>query len=187
MTTSPKNTFLVDALNSDTISLAAFSYFRERFRDRLYDLVLEEFLKQEAECGLTAAEVARRSGYSSEQIIRWFNSSEHWTLETASDLFLAVSKSEPDLRLMRIETRALGNDLVQKSRSQPLSMTVNTRPHAVTPPQRIINGQNRTRTDESIYPQTLMKRRFQGSSVLRPHDGNYQNQHSRQEHCARSI
>ena len=124
MNTSRKP-FLSEVLNGDKIPLGTLSYFRERFRDRLYDLVIEEFLKQRAESDLTQAEVARRIGRRPEQITRWFGAPGNWTLETVSDLLLAIAKSEPDVILLPLEGRAnrnyRGQDLPTQYLSEPES------------------------------------------------------------------
>ena len=104
---------LSEGLTGDRIPLGTLSYFRERFRDRLYDLVLSEFHRQVAECGLTKADVARRIGRRPEQITRWFGAPGNWTLETVSDLLLAVAKAEPDVTLLPLAGRAVRNDRAQ--------------------------------------------------------------------------
>ncbi|MCY4350906.1 MAG: hypothetical protein OXC25_13765 [Thiotrichales bacterium] len=109
MNTSQKKSFLSEVLGGDKIPLGTLSYFRERFRDRLYDLVMEEFLTQRAESGLTRADVARRIGRRPEQITRWFGAPGNWTLETVSDLLLAIAKSEPNVTLLSLEGRAVRN------------------------------------------------------------------------------
>ena len=109
MNTSQKNNFLSEVLNGGRIPLGTLSYFRERFRDRLYDLVLDGFFKQEEETGLTRADVARRIGRRPEQITRWFGAPGNWTLETVSDLLLAIAKSEPGMRLLPLEGRSVRN------------------------------------------------------------------------------
>ena len=109
MNTSREKPFLSEVLDGEKIPLGTLSYFRERFRDRLYDLVMEEFLVQDAENGLTRAEVARRIGRRPEQITRWFAAPGNWTLETVSDLLLAISKSEPEVNLLPLEGRATRN------------------------------------------------------------------------------
>ena len=108
MNTSRKP-FLSEVFDGDKIPLGTLSYFRERFRDRLYDLVIEEFLKQRAENDLTRADVARRIGRRPEQITRWFGAPGNWTLETVSDLLLAIAKAEPDVTLLPLEGRANRN------------------------------------------------------------------------------
>ncbi len=107
MNTSQKKPFLSEVLDGEKIPLGTLSYFRERFRDRLYDLVAEEFLKQEKEGNLTRAEVARRIGRRPEQITRWLAAPGNWTLETVSDLLLAVAKSEPQVTLLPLEGRTV--------------------------------------------------------------------------------
>ena len=109
MTTSLERPFPSEVLDEEKIPLGTLSYFRERFRDRLYDLVVEEFLKRNAETGLTRAEVARRIGRRPEQITRWFGAPGNWTIETVSDLLLAIAKSEPEVRLLPLEGRAVRN------------------------------------------------------------------------------
>lgn len=105
MTISQKRPFLSEVLSGDKIPLGTLSYFRERFRDRLYDIVMEEFLNQENETGLKRAEIARRIGRRPEQITRWFGAPGNWTLETVSDLLLAIAKSEPDVQLRPLQGR----------------------------------------------------------------------------------
>ena len=138
MNTSPKTPFLSEVLNGDKIPLGTLAYFRERFRDRLYDLVMEEFLKQDAESGLTRAEVARRIGRRPEQVTRWFGAPGNWTLETVSDLLLAVAKSEPDVHLLPLDGRAVRN-----YRGQELSKQGSTEPANTGPPGSVIEANDK--------------------------------------------
>lgn len=128
MNTSQKGRFLSEVLNDEKIPLGTLSYFRERFRDHLYDLVMEEFLKQDAEAGLTRADVARRIGRRPEQITRWFGAPGNWTLETVSDLLLAIAKSEPDVRLNPLEGRSVRNYRWQEVPTQHLSQEASLGP-----------------------------------------------------------
>lgn len=121
MNTSQRKPFLSEILSGDEIPLGTLSYFRERFRDRLYDLVMEEFLKQDAETGLTRAEVARRIGRRPEQITRWFGAPGNWTLETVSDLLLAIAKAEPDVNLLPLEGRPVRNYRGESATAQRLN------------------------------------------------------------------
>ena len=94
--------FLSEILEDRPIPVEKLSYFRERFRDHLYEFVVEEFMRREQE-GLTRAQLARRINKRPEQITRWLGSPGNWTLETASDLILAICKAEPDMRLKPLD------------------------------------------------------------------------------------
>ena len=125
MNTSRKKPILSEVLDGGEIPLGTLSYFRERFRDRLYDLVMEEFLKQDAETGLTRADVARRIGRRPEQITRWFGAPGNWTLETVSDLLLAIARAEPDVTLLPLEGRPVRNYRGERMTTQrPKSKTL---------------------------------------------------------------
>jgi len=116
--------FLSEILGGDQIPLEKLAYFRERFRDRLYEAVVSEFLKREAS-GLTKADVARRIGRRPEQITRWLGAPGNWTLETVSDLLLAITASEPEIRLVSLAEQPRrnysGQDFVSGESRQPIT------------------------------------------------------------------
>jgi DNA-binding phage protein len=95
MTTYQEDSFLSEVLEGTAIPLGKLAYFRERFRNRLYDLVVSVFLVQEKTKGLTRADIARRIQRRPEQITRWFGAPGNWTIDTVSDLLLAMG-TEPD-------------------------------------------------------------------------------------------
>lgn len=95
MTTSQQIPFLSEILEGVKIPLGKLAYFRGRLRHRLYDLIIREFLRQEKAQGLTRGEVARRIGRNPAQITRWFSTPSNWTLDTISDLMVAMG-TEPD-------------------------------------------------------------------------------------------
>jgi hypothetical protein len=112
MTTSPKTPFLSEVLDGEKkIPPGKLAYFRERFRDHLYEVVVTDFLKKEAAGNLTRAQLARRIGRRPEQITRWLAAPGNWTLETVSDLMLAISKAEPRISTLSLENRAARNFL----------------------------------------------------------------------------
>lgn len=108
MNMSRKTPFLSEILNGEKIPIGKLAYFRQRFRDHLYDLVIGEFLKQE-QAGLTKADIARRIGRRPEQITRWLGAPGNWTIETVSDLLLAIAKAEPAIALAPLDNRASRN------------------------------------------------------------------------------
>jgi len=109
MTTSQKIPFLTEILADDPIPLGKLAYFRERFRDRLYELVVEEFLKS----GMTRAELARRISRKPEQVTRWLGAPGNWEIDTVSDMLLAICKAQPRIELDRL------NDQRRSNRSRP--------------------------------------------------------------------
>jgi hypothetical protein len=105
MTTSqtPQTSFLSEVSKGEPIPIGKLAYFRERFRDRLYELVVSEFLKKERAGELTRSDLARRIGRKPEQITRWLGAPGNWTIETVSDLLLAICKSELNFELVPLE------------------------------------------------------------------------------------
>ena len=74
------------------ISLGTLTYFRERNRNRVHDLVLTAFEKS----GITQAEIARRLSKRPDVVCRLIGAPGNWTLDTVSDLLLAIGGLEPD-------------------------------------------------------------------------------------------
>lgn len=99
MTSSHQTPFLSEVLAGDPIPPQKLGFFRERFRSRLYETVLSEFLH----AGLTKAEVARRIGRRPEQVTRWLGAPGNWTIETVSDLLLAISQGEPEISVSHLD------------------------------------------------------------------------------------
>ena len=67
----------------------AVGYFQARLKNRLHELVLVEFMKLEKQ-GFTKADMARRIHKKPEQITRLLGAPGNWTLDTVSDLLLAM-------------------------------------------------------------------------------------------------
>ncbi|MCY4151978.1 MAG: hypothetical protein OXE94_07055 [Aestuariivita sp.] len=126
MTTS-QNSLLSEVFNGDEIPLETLSYFRERFRDHLYDLVIEEFEKKYQNGDLTRADIAKQIGRRPEQITRWLGAPGNWTLETVSDLLLAITKSEPVVSLLPLEGRSPRNYQGQDDLTSPQGHAVEAR------------------------------------------------------------
>ena len=79
-------------------------YFRERNRNKIFQSVIAHFAN-EAASGLTKRELAKRLGKDPAQITRWFSGPSNWTLDTISDLLLAMS-SELDCHISGINLSA---------------------------------------------------------------------------------
>lgn len=97
MTMSP-TTFLSEVLGSDPIAAGKVAYFRGRLSNELHQAVLNRFMQLERESGFSRADLGRRIGRKPEQITRWLGSPGNWTLETLSDMTLAMGcELEPHL------------------------------------------------------------------------------------------
>lgn len=90
MTTSQIASISSEIVDGGLLSAGAMAYFRERQRLRLYEVVIREFMRS----GITKAELARRMGRRPEQVTRWLGAPGNWTLDTVSDLLLAISAGE---------------------------------------------------------------------------------------------
>ena len=82
--------FLTPPGDGQKTPFVTLAYFRQRQRDRLFDLVHAEFRKS----GLTQAELARRMGRRPEVVSRMLGAPGNWRLDTVSDLLFAISGAE---------------------------------------------------------------------------------------------
>ena len=82
--------FLTPPRDGQKTPFVTLAYFRQRQRDRLFDLVHAEFRKS----GLTQAELALRMGRRPELISRMLGAPGNWRLDTVSDLLFAISSDE---------------------------------------------------------------------------------------------
>lgn len=71
-------------------------YFRTRCRNRFYQAVVAYFAEQAEHKGLTQAELAKLLGKDAAQINRWLSGPGNWTLDTISDLLLAMNAELDD-------------------------------------------------------------------------------------------
>lgn len=86
------------------------SYFRAWMKEKFHDLVLGEFVRRKRESPeLTQVEIARRLGRRPEQVHRWLAAPGNWTLDTASDLLLAISASTAAIAVESVQTAATAN------------------------------------------------------------------------------
>jgi len=81
---------LFNASADGSLSTGAFGYFRARNRNRVYEAVVNEFVAS----GLSQAELARRMGKRPDVVCRLIGAPGNWTLDTVSDLLLAISNGE---------------------------------------------------------------------------------------------
>jgi hypothetical protein len=108
--TTFQNTFLSEIVSGGEVPLSGRpipigqrAYFQERLKGRVYSLIMNEFLKQKEKFGVTQAAIGRRLDKRPEQVNRWLSGPSNWTLETVSDLLLAICAGEPSLVLCSLQ------------------------------------------------------------------------------------
>ncbi len=108
MPTSPTS-FLSEILEGTRIPLGKRAYFQERLRNRVYDLIVTEFLRMSEKTGLTQKELGKRVGKGPDQINRWMSSPGNWTLDTVSDLLLGIAGAELEIAITPLAARPKRN------------------------------------------------------------------------------
>lgn len=108
VTMSPKTSSLSKPVAGKRIPLGTLGYFQLRNKQRVYELVIREFLRER----LTQAELARRLGKGPDQISRMLGAPGNWTLDTVSDLLFAISGAEPEYGIGYPLDGAPRNDVV---------------------------------------------------------------------------
>lgn len=117
MTTSPSSSFLHEIVNYQEIPVGKLAYFRARLQDRIYDLIVREFIRKEDAGEMTRSNLAQRIKKDPAQISRLLSNPGNWTLDTISDLLLGVCAAE-----LGIEIKPLAY-AVPTSVAQPISVT----------------------------------------------------------------
>lgn len=94
--------FLSEILNGGVIPPGKRAYFQERLRNRIYNLILEEFINKSENGNLTQKTLAWRIGKEPDQLNRWLSSPGNWTIDIISDLLLGISGSELELSIKSV-------------------------------------------------------------------------------------
>jgi hypothetical protein len=108
MTTSLRTSLTSAVLSGDPLSEYQLEYFRERWKNRIHARVLRSFMDKANSENLTRADIARRLGKRPEQITRWLGAPGNWTLDTVSDLLLAMGQ-EPVADTIGLDRLPLSN------------------------------------------------------------------------------
>lgn len=104
MPTSPTS-FLSEILEGTRIPIGKRAYFQERLRNRVYDMIVAEFLRLSEKTGLTQKKLSERVGRGPDQVNRWMSSPGNWTLDTVSDLLLGIAGAELEIAIMPLAER----------------------------------------------------------------------------------
>jgi hypothetical protein len=90
MTTSLNQSVLSEIVDDKPIPAQTLRYFRRILQNRLHELVLQVFIDQQANVGLSQKQLAGRLGKEPAQINRWLHTAGNWEFDTLSDLLLAM-------------------------------------------------------------------------------------------------
>jgi hypothetical protein len=94
-----------EGLKGKRIPQSRLVYLRARLRNRIYDLIASEFLRQHGK----KVDLASRIGRDPAQITRWLSSPSNWTLDTISDLMAAMG-TEPEFSVAVLSEKKKARD-----------------------------------------------------------------------------
>jgi DNA-binding phage protein len=100
---------LASCLEDAQLDPAIMGYFHGLSQDEAHELVMEIFLKMAQTDNITRAFLARRLGKSPEQITRWLSAPGNWTLDTFTNLLLAMGY-RPTFGAERLSDMRQSND-----------------------------------------------------------------------------
>lgn len=118
-----RTTFLAEVLSGGPLPVAGkpipegqLAYFRERLKGRIFSTIVRGFLDQQKEDPIiTKASIARRLQRRPEQINRWLSGPSNMTLDTVSDLILAIYGGEPSVSVDLLKSEAKSSPTVSPS------------------------------------------------------------------------
>ena len=109
-----------NTLKTESISNREIYFFRQRQKNFVFQSVLAFFVKRAKSEGITKKQLATRLGKDAAQITRWLSGPSNWTLDTVSDLLLALD-AEPKLQINDLQEPTISsfnvNSQVTKSPS----------------------------------------------------------------------
>lgn len=84
------------------------SYYRQRYKNRIFSEIVTFFARESERTGLTKRDLAARLQRDPGLITRWLSAPSNLTLETISDLLLAMG-AEMDSRIVSFSERPIRN------------------------------------------------------------------------------
>ncbi len=98
----------VSSLEDKPIPPAMLGYFQGSTKDSAHEEILKVFLESSEKDGMTRAFIARRIGKTPEQITRWLGAPGNWTLDTLTNLAIAMGY-RPRIALERLSEMRQSN------------------------------------------------------------------------------
>jgi transcriptional regulator with XRE-family HTH domain len=83
-------------------------YYRQRHKNRVFEEIVAFFAEEAERRGITKKDIADRLRRDPAQITRWLSSPTNLTLDTISDILLALN-AEMDHRVVRLSERPKAN------------------------------------------------------------------------------
>ena len=84
-------------------------YFRQRFKNRVFARLISFFVKEAEATGLPKADIAKRLQKDPAQVSRWMANPSNLTLETISDLLLAMDAEADPPEMVKFADRTAPN------------------------------------------------------------------------------
>ncbi|MGH7813214.1 MAG: helix-turn-helix domain-containing protein [Candidatus Binataceae bacterium] len=130
MITSPTSFLseILEGIGGKEIPPHQLAYFRVRLRNRIHDLVVSEFGRRQKVKKATKMDLARRIGREPAQITRWLSAPSNWTLDTISDLMIAMG-TEPALGVESLAERVVRDSKRRRNPKRKLSVVKALRTH----------------------------------------------------------
>jgi transcriptional regulator with XRE-family HTH domain len=100
---------MADTSKTEVKRLRDIHYFRQRFRNRVFGRLAAFFAEEAERSGVTRKDIASRLGRDPSQITRWLSQPSNLTIETISDLLLALDAEPEPPEIVRFSERVAPN------------------------------------------------------------------------------
>lgn len=98
-----------DTSDKRKIETRRLSYFRQRFKNRVFSHLVEFFAREAEVSGVTKRDIASKLNRDPAQITRWLSNPSNLTLETISDLLLALNAEPNPPKIVKFSDAARRN------------------------------------------------------------------------------
>lgn len=99
-------------------------YFRKRLKNRIFSRLSAFFAEEAERTGITKRDLAARLNRNPSQITRWLSGPSNLTLDTLSDLLLAMDAEAEPPKFVRFADRVPANYGVGSNQAHPLVSTI---------------------------------------------------------------
>lgn len=100
---------MVDITSKWTDKPREIFYYRQRFKNRVFNRLSSFFAQESERSGITKREIAERLGKDPAQITRWLSGPGNVTMDTLSDLLFAMGAEPEPPQIVRFADRPKPN------------------------------------------------------------------------------